>query len=321
MRILVTGGSGFLGARMIPTLVADGHEVLALARSTSSAAKLKALGAVVVAGDLEQPEKVSLPPVDAVIHAAAVFRFAGPREPYFRTNVTGTRALLQAAEKAGARSFLYVSAGAVVMDDRGSPVRNVDESAPTYPDSFSAYIGSKAQAEALVLAANKRSFRTIAIRPPAIWGPGDAFSHAIPEAIESGKFAFIQRGDYPIITCHVDNVIEALVCALKRGAGGRAYWVADQETTTFRDFIGTLAQLQGLSIEKIRSMPYGLAFAIGRMMEIGASITFSKKDPPLSRTMVRMIGREFTASAAAARSELGYIGEVSRKDGLAMYRL
>jgi nucleoside-diphosphate-sugar epimerase len=321
MKILVTGGSGFLGARLIPKLLADGHNVLALARSAASAEKLKTLGASPVAGDLEQPDALSLPPIDAVIHAAAVFRFAGARQPYFRTNVTGTCALLQAAEKAGARSFLYVSAGAVVMDDRGSPVHNVDESAPTYPNSFSAYIGSKAQGEAAVLAANKPGFRTIAIRPPAIWGPGDAFSHAIPEAIGSGRFAFIGRGDYPVITCHVDNVIEALQCAFERGAGGRAYWVADQERISFRDFIGGLADLQGLSIEKIRSMPYGLAFAIGRIMEIGAALTFSKKDPPLSRSMVRMMGREFTASDAAARSELGYVAKVSRAEGLAMYRL
>jgi nucleoside-diphosphate-sugar epimerase len=115
-------------------------------------------------------------------------------------------------------------------------------------------------------------------------------------------------------------VIEALQCALERGAGGRAYWVADQEWISFRDFIGGLADLQGLSIEKIRSMPYGLAFAIGRIMEIGAALTISKKDPPLSRTMVRMIGREFTASDAAARSELGYVAKVSRAEGLAMYR-
>jgi len=139
MRILVTGGSGFLGSHLMPELVQDGHEVLALARSASSDEKVRALGATPVRGDLENSERLSLPAMDAVIHAAARFRFAGPREPYFRTNVAGTRALLEAADAAGAKTFVYVSAAGVIMDDRGSPIRDADETARTYPDSFSGY--------------------------------------------------------------------------------------------------------------------------------------------------------------------------------------
>ena len=321
MKILVTGGSGFLGSRLIPKLVNDGHDVFALARSASSDDKVRARGAKPVRGDLKGDKPLSLPPLDAVVHAAAHFHFAGPREPYFRTNVEGTAALLAAAERAGAKRFIYISAAAVVMDGRGSPVHNANESAPTFPDSFSAYIASKARGEAAVLAADKPSFRTITLRPPAIWGPGDAFSHAIPQAIGSGQFSFINRGDYPFATCHVDNLIEAVQCALERGAGGRAYFINDQEATTFRAFIDMLAERQGLSIDAIRSVPYWLAFTLGRLMEIGSAIRRSKDDPPLSRTMVRMIGREFTTDDSAARRELGYVGRVSRTQGLATYAI
>lgn len=321
MRILVTGGSGFLGSRLIPELVRDGQEVLALARSAVSDEKVKALGAMPVRGDLENAEQLSLPAIDAVIHAAARFRFAGPREPYFRTNVTGTRALLRAADAAGAKTFVHVSAAGVIMDNRGSPIRNADETARTYPNSFSGYIASKAQGEAAVLASDKPGFRTIALRPSAIWGPGDPFSREIPNAIGSGRFAFINRGDYPFSTCHVDNVVEALGLALENGSGGRAYFINDRETTTFRDFIAKLAQSQDLSVEKVRSIPYPLAFSLGRLMEIGASLARSDSDPPLTRSMIRMIGREMTTSDAAARLDLGYVGKVSRAEGLAEYRV
>jgi nucleoside-diphosphate-sugar epimerase len=319
MKILVTGGSGFLGARLIPRLVNDGHEVFALSRSASSDEKVSAFGATPVRGDLEAPGKLSLPTLDAVVHAAAHFRLAGPRAPFFRANVAGTQALLEAAQEAGAKSFVYVSAAGVIMDDKGSPIRHADENAPTFPNSFSGYIASKARGEAAVLAANRPGFRTVALRPPAIWGPGDAFSRAIPEAIGSGRFAFINRGDYPFVTCHVDNVVEAVQCALERGAGERAYFIHDQETTTFRAFIAMLAELQGLSIDGVRSVPYRLAFTLGRLMEIGAAIRRSKNDPPLSRTMVRMIGRDFITDDSAARRELGYVGRVSRAEGLATY--
>jgi nucleoside-diphosphate-sugar epimerase len=319
MRILVTGGSGFLGTRMVPRIVSDRHEVFALSRSESSDEKLRALGATPVRGDLEKSEQLSLPPLDAVIHAAAHFRFAGPRAPYFLTNVTGTTALLKAAETTGATTFVHVSAAGIIMDDRGSPVRNADESAPTFPNSFSGYIASKARGEAAVLAANKPGFRTIALRPSAIWGPGDPFSREIPRVIKSGQFKFIERGDYPFSTCNIDNVIEAVQCALERGAGGRPYFINDRETTTFREFIGMLASLQNLSIDKLGSMSYRLAFTIGRLMEFFAAITFRKTDPPLSRSLVRMIGREFATSDAAARGELGYVGRTSRADGLRSY--
>jgi nucleoside-diphosphate-sugar epimerase len=319
VRIFVTGASGFLGSRLIQTLVKRGHEVFALARSTSSGERIRALDATAITGDLERSEQLPLPKIEAVVHAAAYFRFAGPRAPYFRANVEGTRALLSAAQKAGAATFIYVSAGAVVMDDRGSSIHNADESVPTFPNSFSGYIASKAQGEAAVLAANTSSFRTIAIRPPAIWGPGDPFSRGLPDAIASGRFAFIERGDYPFAICHVDNVIEAVQCALERGTGGRAYFIKDRETTTFRDFIAMLADLQDLSVSGLKSVSYRLAFTIGWLMEVGAAIRFSKNDPSLSRTMVRMIGREFTVSDAAARDELGYLARVAHAEGVATY--
>jgi nucleoside-diphosphate-sugar epimerase len=164
-----------------------------------------------------------------------------------------------------------------------------------------------------------QGFRTIAIRPPAIWGPGDPFSRGLTDAIASGSFAFIERGDYPFATCHVDNVIEAVQCALERGTGGRAYFIRDHEITTFREFIAMLADLQGASIEGLKSVSYRLAFIVGRLMEIGAALRLSRNDPPLSRAMVRMIGRAFTVSDMAARSELGYLARVSPAEGVSTY--
>ena len=319
MKILVTGGTGFLGKHLIPKLVEDGHEVLALTRSASSHEALRALGAASIAGDLQSRKPQSLPAIDAVVHAAALFRFAGPRAPYFRTNVDGTDVLLRAAEKAGARTFVHISAAGVAMDDRGSPLRDIDESAPTHPDSFSAYLASKSRGEKHVLAADKPGFRTIALRPSAIWGAGDGFSRAIPHAIGSGRFAFFGRGDYAFSTCHVDNVVEAVQCALERGAGGRVYFINDRERQTFREFIAMLAGVQGLSIDKVRSMSYRLAFTLGGLLEAAWAVTLRKDDPPLSRSMVRMIGRGFSTNDGAARNELGYVGRTSRADGLRSY--
>ncbi|OAG71544.1 NAD-dependent dehydratase [Gluconobacter japonicus] len=319
MKILVTGGTGFLGSRLIPKLAQAGHEVFALTRSPGSHRALRASGALPLDADLDGATPLALPTIDAVVHAAALFRFSGPREPYFRTNVDGTATLLAAAEKAGAKRFIFMSAAGIVMDEAGHPTNGIDESAPTFPNHFSAYLASKAQAEALVLAADKPALRTIALRPPAIWGPGDPFSRALPRAIQSGQFAFIDRGEYAFSTCHVDNVIEAIGLALESGVGGRALFIADQEQTTFRAFIASLAAVQGLSVDKLHSMPYWLATIIGRVMDAAWSLTPQEGDPPISRSMMRMIGREFLIDDSAARRELGYVGRVSRSDGLHGY--
>jgi nucleoside-diphosphate-sugar epimerase len=133
MNILVTGGAGLLGGHLIPKLVAGDHRVIALIRSAKDAPRLGAMGATPIMGDLLTSDSLPLPAIDAVVHAAAYFRFAGPRAPYFETNVEGTKALLRAAERAGADTFVHISAAGVIMDDRGSPTRNADERARTYP--------------------------------------------------------------------------------------------------------------------------------------------------------------------------------------------
>ncbi len=108
-------------------------------------------------------------------------------------------------------------------------------------------------------------------------------------------------------------------CALERGGGGHAFFINDQERQTFREFIASLARLQGLSIDELRSMPYWLASTVGRLLEAIWAITRKKSDPPISRSMMRMIGREFSINDAAARRELGYVGRISRADGLLSY--
>ena len=277
------------------------------------------MGASPVPGDLDG-RPLELPPVDAVVHAAAHFHFAGPRAEYFRINVDGTRALLEAASKAGAKDFIQVSAAGIIMDDRGSPVGRADENAITQPQSFSPCLASKAQAEAAVLAANRSGFRTVALRPPAIWGPGDMWRRELPRAIVARQVGVIDRGEYAYSTCHVENQIEAIECALARGRGGHAYFINDRETVSFRDFVGMVAAMANLSIEKLPSIPYGLAFLAGRMLEGVWPFLGRAGDPPLSRSLVRMIGREFTTSDAAARRDLGYEGKTSLADGLRLYR-
>jgi len=125
MKILVTGGTGLLGSRLIPKLVDDGHQIWALSRVVSSGVRLSAMGATPIDADLERGAALTLPAIDAVIHAAVLFRFSGPGKPVFRTNVDGTIALLKAAADAGVQTFVHISAAGVIQDVIGTPIREL----------------------------------------------------------------------------------------------------------------------------------------------------------------------------------------------------
>ena len=159
-----------------------------------------------------------------------------------------------------------------------TPTRMRQPSRTTFPPIWRARHEQKRS----FLLKDRPGFRTIALRPPALWGPGYPFSRALPDVIKSGRFSFVDRGDYPFSTCHVDNVVEAEECALERGEGGRADFIKDQEELTFREFVAGLAGVQGLSIEKLRSMPYWLVSTVGRMFDTFWAVARQEGDPPIS---------------------------------------
>lgn len=137
MKIFVTGGSGFVGSALVHRLVAEGHEVMALARSGSSAQRVRAAGAESVPGDLADLRRDDSPApvwlamlrnVDAVVHVAAHMEFWGPDSLFERANHVPTVALHAASVAAGVRRFVLVSAAAVSTGSQRRPV--VDESTP-----------------------------------------------------------------------------------------------------------------------------------------------------------------------------------------------
>ena len=93
-------------------------------------------------------------------------------------------------------------------------------------------------------------------------------------------------GDYAFSTCHLDSVVEAVECALERGEAGRSYSINDQDELTFREFVAGLASVEGLSIEKLRSMPYWLLSTVGRMFDTFWAVTRKEGDPPISRATI-----------------------------------
>ena len=316
-RVLVTGGSGFGGRSLIPVLREAGYEVLALARSQEAARTLEALGASVVAGDITEPASLeeACNGVAAVVHLAAHVRDWGSREEFARVNIQGTKNVLRAARAAGVRKFVHVSSEAVLLD--GSPLVNADESRPLPERPIGLYAWSKAMAEKEVCAANSPEFAAMVVRPRLIWGTGDTtLVPRLIEAMRRGQFAWIQGGEVLTSTCHVRNVVEAIVCALRRGTGGGVYFVTDGGPVTIREFLGALVKARGVD-PPARSMPLWLALVLARMVETVWRALRISSPPPVTRTAILLMGNEMTVNDARIREELGYRPSMTRKQGLA----
>ena len=315
----VTGGSGFVGAKLIRTLLSKGWKVRALARSQSAKAAVAALGATPVQGDMTDRSSLQMgvDESEVIFHVAAMFKLWGDRKEFDAVNVDGMRSLVQAASVArSVRKLIAVSAAAVVMGDP-APRMNVDEKAPSQERRFAPYSSSKAAAEKVLLEANNRrpGFETVAIRPPMIWGKGMPMLEHMAETVRKGQWQWVDKGAQSMSTCHVDNLVEALLLAVDHGHGGEAYFVTDAEVGTLRSVMSDLLATQGVKA-KDKSVSFRMAWRVAGIMA-GVWRTFGLKgEPPITRQMLQLIGKSFTVRTDKARRDLGYRPTVSWRQGI-----
>ena len=316
-RAFVTGGSGFIGGRLIRRLVADGVTVGALARSERSAETVSALGAEAVTGDLGDADAIAAGAEgsDVAFHLAAHLGDSGPLEEFERINVGGTRNALEGCARAGVHRFVHCGTEAALM--AGEPLVQVDETAPLRPDSPAPYPSTKAKAEQAVRDASREGFETVALRPRFVWGAGD--TTLLPEmlkTVEAGRFAWVDGGQNLTATTHVDNVVEGLLLAAAEGRPGEAYFVTDGEPVVFREFVSALLETQGVE-PPTRTMPKWLAGLVSAAGEAAWRMLPLKGGPPLPRFTYWVLTQECTIDISKARNELGYEPVRTREEGLA----
>jgi nucleoside-diphosphate-sugar epimerase len=315
--VFVTGGSGFIGQRLIRRLVNEGNVVFALARSERTGKLLDELGAQPMPGDLSDPDALrsAASGCELAFHAAAHVGEWGPRWQFEDTNVRGTASVIEACRAAGVRRLVHVSTEAVLL--AGEPLVDVDETARLRPDSKSLYCSTKAKAEQLVRAADGGGLETVCVRPRFVWGAGDTtLLPGLVDAVKAGKFAWIGGGAHLTSTTHVDNAVEGLLLGAQRGVAGGVYFVTDGEPVVFREFVTKLLGTQGV-IPPDRSVPLAPANRGAAMGEALWRMLPFKGSPPLTRIAVWLSSLETTINIERARSELGYEPVKTREDGLA----
>lgn len=319
-QVFVTGGSGFLGAALIRRLRDEGVGVVALARSPSSAQKVVRLGAAPCLGGLDDEAALAagMSGCDVVFHTAAHFTEWDAYETFHQANVMGTATLLRAAATARVATFVASGASGSVMG-KPEPMSHIDETTPLQEPAWAPYTATKARAERLVLDANTAQLRTVVVNPPMIWGPGMPMLDEMLPLIESGQFALPDGGRHRVSTAYVDNVVEGMLLAVRNGRGGESYFIADDEELPFAQVVNDLLATRGVA-PVTKSAPFSVAWAMATLLETVWHALRLKGKPPVTRQMLRMIGKEFTLDVSRARSVLGYVPVVGRDEGLARMR-
>jgi nucleoside-diphosphate-sugar epimerase len=306
MRAFLTGGTGFVGGRLVDRLRQRSDDVVALVRSPEKARALSAQGCTLVEGDLESRAAMeeAMRGCEAVFHLAADYRVGvrdEARESMERTNVEGTRNVLDAAHAAGVRKIVYVSTVAVFGNTHGDVV---DETYAHPGKSFtSKYEETKWRAHLVAMEKASAGVPVVLVQPGAIYGPGD--TSAMGEQLQQAATGRLPAVAFPglgLNMVHVDDVVAGILAALDQGTPGESY-VLGGEITTMRGALEAAAQAAGRKAPRF-NVPTPVLRAL---TPVGPLVGKAMGAPPNLRELISSAdGVTFWASDDKARSQLGY---------------
>jgi len=316
MKVLVTGGSGFLGGYVCEALAQNGHVVRALVRRSSNRKLLEAISSLEFAeGSVEDAASVerATEGVDAVIHCAGLVK-AKSAADFFTTNVGGTKNVLEAAKKNSktVRRFVFVSSQAAIgPSEDGKPVSPDRE-----PRPVTQYGRSKLEAERLVRAA-KDDLHVVVIRPPLVYGPRDNETLEFFQWVARGVRLSYGDGTNTLSIVYAADAAAACVRALDADVpSGSAYFVDDGEVHVWKDFIGEIERGVGKKTFIRFGIPLSVVKAYAALSEGYGKLT--DKAVMVTRDKFNELAQpHWVCDASSARSELGWKSKTTMQDGIA----
>lgn len=321
MKILVTGGGGFLGQALCRGLLERGHQVISFNRGHYPV--LAKLGVGQVQGDLSDGHALThaADGVGAIFHNAAKAGAWGSYQSYHSANVIGTRNVLDACRRHGIAKLVYTSTPSVTHRAT-HPVEGGTADTVPYGENFqAAYATTKAIAEKAVLAANDSSLATIALRPRLIWGPGDP--QILPRLVErarQGRLRIVGDGRNLVDTTYIDNAAQAHFDAFEHLAvgaacAGRAYFISNGEPKPMGELLNALLDAAGAPrVDK--HVSFKAAYRIGAVCEALWKCLPLQGEPPMTRFLAEQLSTTHWYDMAPATRDFGYRPRISFDEGI-----
>ena len=266
LRILVTGGSGFVGSKVAWLLAEAGQNVTVTGRNRFRAGRAYHPETRFVASDIRDAKSVFevCSEQDVVIHAAALAATWGPAKAFYDINVQGTANLVQACYQRPEVRVVHVSSTAIHFHYRD--LHMVQESA-VLPTRFACeYAKSKAEAEAVIQKAVSDGLNAVIVRARAVYGPGDnSLLPRLVVAARSGRLPQIGNGENRVDLTYIDNLAYALCLAIVRGDAGSVCTITNEEPVLLWPTLNRIFQSLELPTTK-RKIPYRAAIVASKMM-------------------------------------------------------
>lgn len=300
MKIAITGGSGFIGARLARALTAAGHSVVPI--DTTGETPVDIMDKEALTNAVQGCE--------AIYHLAAAHRDdIFPRSLYYDINGQGTKNVIDAANAAGITKIIFTSSFAVYGLDSGTP----DETTPPAP--FNDYGRSKLEAEQHLKLWAKASLerRLTIIRPVVVFGEGNRGNmHTLIDQIARGRFLMIGQGQNKKSIAYVGNVVDFLIYTLGGEANFVLYNYADKPDLSTHDLIDIICRRLKVKPPSLR-LPYILGLAGGYVFDGVARVT--GKRFPISAVRVQKFCADTTCAADACRAA-GFTPQYTLEDGI-----
>ena len=308
MKVLVTGATGFIGGNLARMLWSRGYEVSALVRKGSDARALQDTGIRQVAGDILDRDSLdnAVRGCEAVFHCAAAYTFWSPDPSLvYRTNVTGTENVLDAAGDARVPRIVYTSTVSTIgLPDGGSAGEPGDEDTPVQVHHLvGAYKNSKFEAEKLALAKAEQGLPVVVVNPTAPVGAWD-----VKPTPTGGMVLDFLRGRVPVYINTGMNLVDVAdvaaghILAMEKGRPGQRY-VLGNVNLSLKQVFTLLGELTGLPVPRFRA-PLWLVVAAGRLDGLVEG-KLMRRRPAIPLEGVRVARRPMYVRCDKAIKELG----------------
>ena len=325
MKIIVTGGTGFLGRHVVWRLAALGHEVTFTGRQHEMAEQVLEHSPASVkfaclhhAQDNSQQRLNDLAQgMDAIVHCAALSSPWGKFEDFFQANVVSTQEVLAACKLANIQRLVHISTPSLYFDYRDR--LNIQEDEPL-PLPVNHYARTKGIAELLVM--NSSITQRVILRPRALFGPWDnTLMPRLLRVIKEGAIPLMHGGKAKLDITYIDNAVDAIVLALTKPLAKplSIYNVTNGEPLCLDQLLAHLAKEFKLAL-RTRRVPWCLVKAVAWFMEKYSLLT-QGREPFVTRYSAGVLAFSQTLDISAIRDELGYQPAVSITQGLARHAL